>query len=71
MKADFEELYQFLKEQENILLSRMEEMEENIVRKREEHIDLISKDLCSLEAAIWELQEKCQQPINELLQVRQ
>ncbi|XP_058023685.1 E3 ubiquitin-protein ligase TRIM7-like [Ahaetulla prasina] len=68
MKADFEELHQFLKEQENFLLSRMEDMEDNIVRKREEHVDQVFKELRSLEAVIWELQEKCQQPINELLQ---
>uniref|UniRef100_A0A8C6VDW6 Uncharacterized protein n=1 Tax=Naja naja TaxID=35670 RepID=A0A8C6VDW6_NAJNA len=64
MKAHFEELHQFLKEQESFLLSRMEEMEDNIAQKKEEHINQVSKELCSLEAVIWELQEKYQQPIN-------
>uniref|UniRef100_A0A670ZR30 B box-type domain-containing protein n=1 Tax=Pseudonaja textilis TaxID=8673 RepID=A0A670ZR30_PSETE len=68
MKAHFEELYQFLKEQESFLLSGMEEIEDNIAQKKEEHINQVSKELCPLEAVIWELQEKCQQPIKELLQ---
>ncbi|KAG8127680.1 hypothetical protein E2320_014584 [Naja naja] len=50
MKAHFEELHQFLKEQESFLLSRMEEMEDNIAQKKEEHINQVSKELCSLEA---------------------
>ncbi|KAK9405788.1 tripartite motif-containing protein 7-like [Crotalus adamanteus] len=68
VKTNFEELHQFLEEQEDFLLTRMEEVEDNIAQKREEHIDQIARELCSLETIIWEMQEKCQQPINELLQ---
>ncbi|XP_063148823.1 E3 ubiquitin-protein ligase TRIM7-like [Candoia aspera] len=70
VKADFEELHQFLEVQEDFLLTRMEEVEKKIVQKRKENVDQLSVELCSLETIIWELQEKCQQPVNELLQVR-
>ncbi|XP_067321599.1 E3 ubiquitin-protein ligase TRIM7-like [Anolis sagrei] len=66
--AQITEIRQFLEEQEKHLLAQMEELEIQIVRKRDEHLVFLSKEQSSLESLIQELKEKCQQPPAELLQ---
>ena len=69
-KERFRELHSFLNEQEKLLLAQLEEVEKEIARKREEHLARLSEELSSLGGLIREMEEKCQQPPEELLQVR-
>ncbi|XP_078244712.1 E3 ubiquitin-protein ligase TRIM7 isoform X4 [Pogona vitticeps] len=67
-KEQFRELHSFLNEQEELLLARLEEVEKEIAREREEHLARLSEELSSLGGLIWEMKQKCQQPPGELLQ---
>lgn len=67
--AEFRQLRQFLEVQEKLLLSRMEEVEKEIVSKRENYMAKITKELHCLENLIREAEEKCQQPTFRFLQV--
>ncbi|XP_053235831.1 zinc finger protein RFP-like isoform X2 [Podarcis raffonei] len=64
----FRELRQFLEEQEKGLLSDVEEVEKEIVGRRDEQLARLSRKLSSLERIIQEMEEKRQQPASELLQ---
>ncbi|XP_062978485.1 zinc finger protein RFP-like isoform X2 [Elgaria multicarinata webbii] len=66
--AQFRQLQQLLEEQEKLLLTQIEGLEEAIARRRDEHQAKLSEELSSLESLIQELEEKCQQPASELLQ---
>ncbi|KAH0630521.1 hypothetical protein JD844_013611, partial [Phrynosoma platyrhinos] len=65
--TQFQEIHQFLEEQETLLLSQMDEVEKEIVRQRDEHRSRLSRELTSVEGIIQELKEKRQQPASELL----
>nr|XP_034963608.1 zinc finger protein RFP-like isoform X1 [Zootoca vivipara] len=64
----FRQLRQFLEEQEKCLLNKMEEVEKEIVGRRDEQLARLSRKLSSLERIIQEMEEKRQQPASELLQ---
>ncbi|XP_062978495.1 zinc finger protein RFP-like [Elgaria multicarinata webbii] len=66
--VQFRRLRQLLEIQEKLLLAQIEEVEEEIARRREEHQARLSQELSSLECLIREMEEKCQQPASELLQ---
>uniref|UniRef100_A0ACB8EFD1 Uncharacterized protein n=1 Tax=Sphaerodactylus townsendi TaxID=933632 RepID=A0ACB8EFD1_9SAUR len=66
--AKFRELHTFLEGQENRLLAQMEEVEEVMARKRNQHLTELSEVLSSLDSLTQEMEEKCQQPASELLQ---
>ncbi|XP_053149354.1 E3 ubiquitin-protein ligase TRIM7-like [Hemicordylus capensis] len=66
--AEFRQLRQFLDVQEKLLLSQMDEVEKDIVKKRDEYMISVSKELCCLESLIRETEDKCQQPTMRLLQ---
>ncbi|KAL8212935.1 UNVERIFIED_CONTAM: hypothetical protein K2H54_059683 [Gekko kuhli] len=66
--AKFRQLHKFLEEQEKLLLAQMEEVEKEVAKKRDQHLAKLSKELSSLEGLIREMEEKSQQPANELLQ---
>ncbi|KAJ7303364.1 hypothetical protein JRQ81_012310 [Phrynocephalus forsythii] len=68
MKEQFRELHSFLNEQEKLLLAELEEVEMEIMRKREEHLARLSEELSSLGGLMRELEEMHQQPPGELLQ---
>ncbi|XP_028576290.2 zinc finger protein RFP-like [Podarcis muralis] len=65
--AEFRRLHQFLEEQEDLLLEKMQELEEEIARKREEHLDRLSRDLIPLETLILEMEKRLQRPTSEVL----
>uniref|UniRef100_A0ABM5FHF4 RING-type E3 ubiquitin transferase n=1 Tax=Pogona vitticeps TaxID=103695 RepID=A0ABM5FHF4_9SAUR len=67
-KEQFRELHSFLNEQEELLLARLEEVEKEIARKREEHLARLSEELSSLGGLIQEMEHQGQQPPGELLQ---
>ncbi|XP_032998389.1 zinc finger protein RFP-like [Lacerta agilis] len=64
----FKELRQFLEEQEKHLLNHVEEVEKEIVGRRDEQLARLTRKLSSLEKIIQEMEEKGQQPASELLQ---
>ncbi|XP_078244729.1 zinc finger protein RFP-like isoform X2 [Pogona vitticeps] len=67
-KGQFRELSSFLNEQEKLLLAQLEEVEKEIVKKREERLARLSEELSSLGGLIREMEQKHQQPPEELLQ---
>nr|XP_034960933.1 E3 ubiquitin-protein ligase TRIM7-like [Zootoca vivipara] len=68
MKGEFKQLRLFLEKWEKELLKQMEEVETEIVRKRDEQLAKLSRELDPLPNIIRELEEKLQQPPSELLQ---
>nr|XP_034960969.1 zinc-binding protein A33-like [Zootoca vivipara] len=64
----FRQLRQFLEEEEKRLLNHVEEVEKEIAGRRDEQLAKLSRKLSSLDSIIHEMEEKCQQPVSELLQ---
>ncbi|XP_029447847.1 E3 ubiquitin-protein ligase TRIM39-like isoform X2 [Rhinatrema bivittatum] len=65
--SEFEELHQFLNEEQQIHLSRLEEEEKKIVKKIRDNVSQLEEQSSSLQKLISEIEEKCQQPAVELL----
>lgn len=70
MEATFERLQQELGEQQRLLLARLTELERQIWKERDKYISKLSEEVARLGTQVKELEEKCQQPASELLQVR-
>ncbi|XP_032997850.1 E3 ubiquitin-protein ligase TRIM11-like [Lacerta agilis] len=68
MKGELKQLRSFLGKWENQQLKEMEEVETQIVTKTHDQLAKLSRELCSLQSVIQELEEKLQQPPSELLQ---
>lgn len=68
--AEIKELHQFVERQEQLLLGQLAKLDQEIVRRQEENIAKILEEISSVGEQIRELEEKCQQPAYELLQVR-
>ncbi|XP_028910755.1 tripartite motif-containing protein 26-like [Ornithorhynchus anatinus] len=68
MVSEFEQIHQFLEGREHLLLGKLEELEQDIRKGREELVAAASAELAQLEALITELEEKSQQEEAELLQ---
>uniref|UniRef100_A0A452HKD7 Tripartite motif containing 39 n=1 Tax=Gopherus agassizii TaxID=38772 RepID=A0A452HKD7_9SAUR len=68
--SEFEQLRQFLEEQERLLLARLEELDKEIEKRRDENIAKLLEEISCLNDMISELEGKCQQPASEFLQVR-
>uniref|UniRef100_A0A8C8SSR2 Uncharacterized protein n=1 Tax=Pelusios castaneus TaxID=367368 RepID=A0A8C8SSR2_9SAUR len=68
--SEWEQLCQFVAKQECLLLARLEELEKEIGRRREENATRLCEDISRLSALITELEGKCCQLAPELLQVR-
>nr|XP_056723658.1 E3 ubiquitin-protein ligase TRIM7-like [Euleptes europaea] len=66
----FRQLHKFLDKLEKLLLTQMEAGEREVERKRDQHLAELYEALSSLDSLIREMEEKCQQPASELLQVR-
>uniref|UniRef100_A0A8C3HTC8 B30.2/SPRY domain-containing protein n=1 Tax=Chrysemys picta bellii TaxID=8478 RepID=A0A8C3HTC8_CHRPI len=69
--SEFEQLRQFLEEQERLLLAQLEELDKEIVKIQDENVTKLSEEISRLSDLISEIEEKCQQPTSEFLQVRQ
>ncbi|XP_015265991.1 PREDICTED: tripartite motif-containing protein 7-like [Gekko japonicus] len=68
--AEFRKLHEFLEEREKLLVAQMEEVKEDIMRKRDEHLAILSGEISSLDSLIREMEEKHQKPAEgELLQL--
>uniref|UniRef100_A0A674JN62 Tripartite motif containing 39 n=1 Tax=Terrapene triunguis TaxID=2587831 RepID=A0A674JN62_9SAUR len=68
--SEFQQLRQFLEEQERLLLAQLEKLDEEIVRIQNENITKLSKQISCLSEQISEMEGKCQKPASEFLQVR-
>ncbi|XP_044838441.1 zinc finger protein RFP-like [Mauremys mutica] len=66
--SEFQQLRQFLEEQERLLLAQLKKLDEEIVRIQNENVSKLSKQISHLSELISELEEKCQKPVSEFLQ---
>ncbi|XP_075768819.1 uncharacterized protein LOC142821527 isoform X2 [Pelodiscus sinensis] len=65
--AEFQQLRQFLEEQERLLLAQLEKLDEEIGRLQTDTVRKLSAQISHLSERISELEGKCQKPANELL----
>ncbi|XP_039357600.1 tripartite motif-containing protein 15-like [Mauremys reevesii] len=65
--ADFQQLHQFLEEQERLLLAQLEKLEKEI-KIQNENVTKLSEQISRLNELISELEGKCQKPPGEFLQ---
>ncbi|XP_026548032.1 zinc finger protein RFP-like [Notechis scutatus] len=66
--AEFRELQLWLEGQEKLLLTKMEETEEDIMARKEKGLAKHMEEVRSLDHLIQEIEEKLQQPASQLLQ---
>nr|XP_025036313.1 zinc finger protein RFP-like [Pelodiscus sinensis] len=66
--AEFQQLRQFLEEQERLLLAQLEKLDEEIVRIQTDTVRNVSVQISHLSEQISELEGKCQKPASEFLQ---
>ncbi|XP_044837281.1 zinc finger protein RFP-like isoform X2 [Mauremys mutica] len=64
----FQRLWQFLKEQERLLLAQLEKLDKEIVKIQNENVSKLSQEISRLNNVISEMEGKCQKPVTELLQ---
>ncbi|XP_060095212.1 E3 ubiquitin-protein ligase TRIM39-like [Heteronotia binoei] len=65
--SEFEELHQFLGEEQQILLSRLEDEEKEILQKLKDNVTQLSEQRLSLNNLIAEIEEKCLESGIEML----
>ncbi|XP_024053707.1 zinc finger protein RFP-like [Terrapene carolina triunguis] len=66
--SEFQQLRQFLEEQERLLLAQLEKLDEEIVRIQNENVTKLSEEISHLSELICEMEGKCQKPASEFLQ---
>ncbi|XP_075769171.1 uncharacterized protein LOC142821596 isoform X2 [Pelodiscus sinensis] len=66
--AEFQQLQQFLEEQERLLLAQLEKLDEEIGRFQTDTIRNLSMQISRLSERIGELERTCQKPASEFLQ---
>ncbi|XP_075768503.1 uncharacterized protein LOC142818177 isoform X2 [Pelodiscus sinensis] len=66
--VEFQQLRQFLKEQERLLLAQLQKLDEEIVRLQTDTVRKLSAQISRLSQVIGELEGKCQKPGSEFLQ---
>uniref|UniRef100_A0A8C0HB91 Zinc finger protein RFP-like n=1 Tax=Chelonoidis abingdonii TaxID=106734 RepID=A0A8C0HB91_CHEAB len=65
--SEFQQLWQFLEEQEQLLLAQLEKLDEEIVRIQNENVSKLSEQISHLSELISEMEGKCQKPGSEFL----
>ncbi|KAM9120250.1 E3 ubiquitin-protein ligase TRIM39-like [Pangshura tecta] len=65
--GEFNKLHTLLREEEQLLLQSLEEEERETLQRLRENITKLSQQSSSLQQLITEIEEKCQQPVVELL----
>ncbi|NXP49834.1 TRI27 protein, partial [Heliornis fulica] len=68
--SKFDGLRLFLEDHVRCLLARLEDLEGDVEKMQEERVTSLTEEISRLDALIQEMEEKCQQPANKLLQVR-
>nr|XP_005314853.1 E3 ubiquitin-protein ligase TRIM11-like [Chrysemys picta bellii] len=65
--GEFNKLHTLLREEEQLLLQSLEEEERETLQRLQENVTKLSLQSSSLQQLITEIEEKCQQPVVELL----
>ncbi|XP_074827435.1 E3 ubiquitin-protein ligase TRIM39-like [Natator depressus] len=65
--GEFKKLHTLLREEEQLLLQSLEEEERETLQRLQENVTKLSQQSSSLQQLITEIEEKCQQPVAELL----
>ncbi|XP_044839287.1 E3 ubiquitin-protein ligase TRIM39-like [Mauremys mutica] len=65
--GEFNKLHTLLREEEQLLLQSLEEEERKTLQRLQENVTKLSQQSSSLQQLITEIEEKCQQPVVELL----
>ncbi|XP_044837350.1 zinc finger protein RFP-like, partial [Mauremys mutica] len=66
--SEFQQLQQFLEEQERLLLAQLEKLDKEIVRIQNENVSKFSEQISGLSELINEMEGKCRKPASEFLQ---
>ncbi|CAM5165546.1 unnamed protein product [Eretmochelys imbricata] len=66
--SEFQQLRQFLEEEEQLLLGQLENLEKAIVKIQNDNVTKMSEEIFHLSNLISELEGKCQKPASEFLQ---
>ncbi|XP_030390616.1 tripartite motif-containing protein 10-like isoform X1 [Gopherus evgoodei] len=66
--SEFQQLLQFLEEQEQLLLAQLEKLDKEIVKIQNENITKLSEEISRLSELISKMERKCQKPATEFLQ---
>ncbi|CAM5163031.1 unnamed protein product [Eretmochelys imbricata] len=66
--SEFQQLWQFLEEEEQLLLAQLENLEKAIVKIQNDNVTKMSEEIFRLSNLISELEGKCQKPASEFLQ---
>ncbi|XP_074975603.1 zinc finger protein RFP isoform X1 [Caretta caretta] len=66
--SEFQQLRQFLEEQERLFQAQLEKLDKEIVKIQNESVSKLSEEISRLSDLIRELEGKCQKPVTELLQ---
>ncbi|NXB70934.1 TRI27 protein, partial [Donacobius atricapilla] len=69
MVREFQELQQFLEQQERLLLVQLGDLDRAIGRAQDEALAKVSEELSQLDTLIWEMEGKFQQPPSHFLQM--
>uniref|UniRef100_A0A8D0DFS1 Zinc finger protein RFP-like n=1 Tax=Salvator merianae TaxID=96440 RepID=A0A8D0DFS1_SALMN len=67
IRSEFDQLHQFLEEQEECLLARLEQLEKEVMKEEKTITSKLSKEISSLSDLLSELEEKCKQSPSEFL----
>ncbi|CAM5098044.1 unnamed protein product [Natator depressus] len=65
--GEFNKLHTLLREEEQLLLQSLEEEERETLQRLQENVTKLSRQSSSLQQLITEIEDKCQQPVTELL----
>ncbi|CAM5158410.1 unnamed protein product [Eretmochelys imbricata] len=65
--GEFNKLHTLLREEEQLLLQSLEEEERETLQRLQDNVTKLSQQSSSLQQLITEIEEKCQQPVIELL----
>ncbi|CAM5158347.1 unnamed protein product [Eretmochelys imbricata] len=65
--GEFNKLHTLLREEEQLLLRSLKEEERETLQRLQENVTKLSRQSSSLQQLITEIEEKCQQPVAELL----
>ncbi|XP_053155173.1 E3 ubiquitin-protein ligase TRIM39-like [Hemicordylus capensis] len=66
--SGFEQLHQFLEHQEQQLLAKLEQLQEEVIKEEKTIISRLSVEISNLSDLISEIEEKYKQPMSEFLQ---
>lgn len=70
MEAEFNYVHEFLEKIERFLIIMLKKFDKEVVQRRDGAATVFSEEIARLDTLIVEVEEKCQQPASDFLQVR-